>query len=855
MKLKPSLILAGMLCLAVSNGTAWAAAGPVRVFILAGQSNMEGAGRIEADPDRNGGQGSLEFLVKDAATAKRYAKLVHDAGQWRSRDDVWITYLDRSGPLTVGYGASRETIGPELGFGWTVGDAMEDPVLLIKCAWGGKSLAVDFRPPGAGKPPYSLGEKADAEVAEHPEIVGRSYRDTLGLVREALANIKQFVPGSDGSYVLSGFGWHQGWNDRINDDFNAEYESNLAHFIRDIRKDLGAPALPFVIAETGMTGPEETHPRALSLMRAQAAVAEHPEFRGNVGFVGTRTFWRPQERSPSDQGYHWNSNAETYFLIGEAMGVEILKLVNVGGGPVRAGEMSGYLIVPNERVPESFGGGFSMYVAAWPLLRNYPGNRFQSGLFGTWMFARLDEPPPEKLYSDIEGGLGWWRDTRFATETPKFIMGGVAPNFVEWANGPGAGQGRDWDRPAGKYGVAQLSPWLLWPPDGLNLRQGTRGDLFGYGYLPLPLTSARATTDGKDVPTGDQSWTLFLNTKNFKGPVAFFTPYFWSHTTVDHPQFAGLLLDSHPSDPNRHLQMETQYIPAFLSDGGDGETYARIAPTRFPQGTDAGSFLVHRIMSYTKGALWDPVKEWFEGGPPASGVIDPREAVVHRFTGSGNATWRIHTEDTPKEARVAVDWDAFARSTALDAHSFGYRWNEQAVAGAESGDLALVTLPEYFRLVKDEDARKSRWVPVPAGEVPERTGLKQLRFDGARDTAPAEPYLTPDNETSCWKKPGPVAGPFQVKLGDGSVLTYFWYRFADQPALLNAGLSEAEREAIQARAEELHRRWTIDREYLPPPEVGTLAELDPALIVEPPEGREVGYVPIVTRQEARTPSP
>ena len=128
------------------------------------------------------------------------------------------------------------------------------------------------------------------------------------------------MPGSDGRYELVGFGWHQGWNDRINDRFNAEYEANMANFIRDIRKDLSMPALPFVIAETGMTGPEEKHPRALSLMKAQAAVAEHPEFKGNVAFVGTKAFWRPQEESPSGQGYHWNTNAETYYLIGEAMG-------------------------------------------------------------------------------------------------------------------------------------------------------------------------------------------------------------------------------------------------------------------------------------------------------------------------------------------------------------------------------------------------------------------------------------------------------------------------------------------------------------------------------------------------------
>lgn len=830
---------------------AQAARKPVRVFVLAGQSNMEGHGIIAADPARNGGKGSLEFLVKDPATAKHFGHLVDGAGRWRTRDDVRIRYLDRNGPLTVGYGARRELIGPELGFGWVMGDALDEPVLLIKCAWGGKSLAVDFRPPSAGKPPYSLGAKGDAELARDPAVVGKFYREVVTLTKAALAGIKELVPGSDGSYVLSGFGWHQGWNDRINDKFNAEYESNLTHFIRDIRRDLGTPALPFVIAETGMTGPEEKHPRALSLMKAQRAVAERAEFRGNVAFVGTKSFWRPSEQSPSGQGYHWNSNAETYYLIGEAMGEAMKRLLEARGGPVRACEMAGYLIVPNERVPESFNAGFSMYVAAWPLLSAYPGNRFQSGLFGTWMFAQYEGRAPEKMYSDIEGGLGWWRDTRFATETPKFIMGGVAPNFVEWANGPGAGKGRNWNRPAGKYGVAQLTPWLLWPPDGLNLKQGTCGELLGYGYLPLPLTPPKATTAGKDVPTGENSWTLFLNAGNFKGPVAFFTPFFWSHTTVDEPRFAGMLLDSRPSNPNRHLQMETQYIPAVQSTDGKGETYARIAPTRFPRSADGDSLLVHRINSYNKKALWDAVKAWFEGGPQASGLINPREAVVHKFTGRGGATWRIYANDTPKDQRIPIAWETFATPRVLDGSIFGYRWNFQ---NGVSTDRTLTTLPEYYHLVKNEAGNSARWVPARAAEVPAETGLKDVRFERSRDPRP-EPYVTPDNEGSSWKKPGPSAGPFHVRLGDGSTLTYHWYRFADQPALLNADLTGKEREALQARVEMLHRNWGKDRDYLPPPTAGKLADLDPALIVSPPPGMEAGYVPIVTRQEATEHSP
>jgi alpha-galactosidase len=322
-------------CLGLASGHGQAvAAEPVKVYILAGQSNMEGTGFIAADPSRNGGKGSLEFVAKDPATAPRFRHLLDANGKWIVRDDVSITYLDRKGALTVGYGARPDRIGPELGFGVVVGDASEAPVLLVKCAWGGKSLAVDFRPPSAGPVPYSQGEKTDEAIKQDPQIVGKYYRETLSLAKAALANVGALVPGSEGrGHVLAGFGWHQGWNDRINDKHNAAYEENMAHFIRDMRRDLNAPKLPFVIAETGMNGPTETHPRALSLMKAQAAVAARPEFQGNVAFVPTRSFWRPQDQSPTGQGYHWNTNAETYYLIGDAMGRAMLDLSSAGKKP------------------------------------------------------------------------------------------------------------------------------------------------------------------------------------------------------------------------------------------------------------------------------------------------------------------------------------------------------------------------------------------------------------------------------------------------------------------------------------------------------------------------------------------
>jgi len=531
--------------------------------------------------------------------------------------------------------------------------------------------------------------------------------------------------------------------------------------------------------------------------------------------------------------------------------VFVLPLTILIGAPnqIQKGEMAGYLLVPNERVEKTYDAGFSIYVAAWPLVKEYPGNRFQTGLFGTWMHAMYDSKPAERLYSDIEGGLGWWRDTRFATETPKFIMGGVALNFMAWANGPGAGKGRSWDEPKGKYGIAQLSPWVLWPPDGLNLKQGTCGQLWGYGYLPLPLTEPKSTTAGKNVPTGNHCWTLFLSTANFKGPVAFFTPYFFSRVTAEKPELAGMFLDSRPSNPNRALQMETQYVPSVQVTDSKGVTYAKIAPTSFPRGPKGESVVVHQVTAYNKNALWNSVKAWFDGGPPASGAIDQSAAVTHTFPGRGGATWRIYNSRTPRDERAPIAWTSFATPFAPTPDTFGYRWNYDQVTKTDTKDGPLATLPEYYRLSKD--GGRPKWIPIPREDVPAKTGLDDVSFSRPAGP-PLEPYVTPDDPRSCWKKPGPVAGPFQAHPGDGTVVTYYWYRFADQPALLNADLTDKERESLQKRVEKIHRNWKKDREYLAPPKIGKLAAIDPALIVTPPKGLEAGYVPIVTRQAMAT---
>ncbi len=519
-----------------------------------------------------------------------------------------------------------------------------------------------------------------------------------------------------------------------------------------------------------------------------------------------------------------------------------------GAETIHKGNVGGYMITKVEKVDTSYNAGYSMYAAVWPLVKEYPGRSFQSGLFGTWMFPHNNGSLTKKdFYTDVEGGLGWWNDTEYATETPKFIMGGVQLNFVGWANGPGAGQERDWSNPKGKYGVAQLSPWVLWPPDGLNLKQGTCGELFGSGYLPLPLTEPKSTTAGKNIPSGNQCWTLFLNTGNFKGPVAFFTPYFWTEASVNDPKLSGLFLDQRPTQANKAFQMETQHIRSAEATDSKGQTYARIATTQYPLGSDGNSDLLHRLMVYNRKALWDKVETWFKGGASADGTIDLGGAVMQKFQKGVRSNWSLYGDHIPRDKRALLNITSYMDANVTDSATLRVRWGGELVARRETKNGSLVTLPEYYKLVKTSNDTIGKWIAVSPKDVPAETGLQNVTFNNTDPRTPVA-YVTPDDTGSCWKTPGPAAGPFKVKPGDGSTVTYYWYRFADQPALLNADLSKKEREEMQRRVELLHRNWTKDRKYLPAPMIGKLAEIDPALIVTPPKGMEVGYVPIVTQQ-------
>lgn len=327
--------------------------GRLKVFVLAGQSNMEGHGFVDSCCTQQRVlplkqmNGTLPWLLSQPQHRDQFKHLVDASGKYAVRQDVFVSYKRQddeswkvAGGLTVGQGHHRYsrspegalrdgswafTSGPEIGFGTLVGDYFEDPVLLVKTAWGGRDLVKHFRPPTS---------------AAKSGVVGPSYLKMLTEVDTLLADpadIKRIVPAYDPAkgYEMVGFLWHQGFNDHLSPDAVAEYAFNLGNLIRDLRAHWKVPGLLFSIAESGMVCHNATSGNGFNLCQAQAVPAADPEFKGKVGFVPTKAFYDATiAPDPSGGwGYHWNGSFWSYYNVGKASGESMVELVKANGIP------------------------------------------------------------------------------------------------------------------------------------------------------------------------------------------------------------------------------------------------------------------------------------------------------------------------------------------------------------------------------------------------------------------------------------------------------------------------------------------------------------------------------------------
>lgn len=315
----------------------------LKVFILSGQSNMEGVCHVS----------TIDFLGEDKQHGHLLKKFKPDGKTLVTRHDVWVANRGHYGKLAPGYGARKgdalgSRIGPEYAFGYFIGEALEEQVLLIKYAPGGRSLYTNFRPPSAGVP-----------AGADPTTVGEDYRGLAAYVHDTLKNLKTRFPKYDetGGYEIAGFVWFQGYNDLFGENSRQEYGQNLVHLIEDLRKEFQAPEMRVVVGIMGVNGPRNvSNFKQKAIRDGQASVNDVEEFKGTVKAVKTAHLLHPTllqikanwlyqkdrnlkeepvtkeeaallSRATSALGYHYFGSGRFFILAGKTFADTMLELL------------------------------------------------------------------------------------------------------------------------------------------------------------------------------------------------------------------------------------------------------------------------------------------------------------------------------------------------------------------------------------------------------------------------------------------------------------------------------------------------------------------------------------------------
>lgn len=522
-------------------------------------------------------------------------------------------------------------------------------------------------------------------------------------------------------------------------------------------------------------------------------------------------------------------------LVGFYFNGELYKLKGTTIPGFESSTLRGYMGAHYSRpVPSQYSYGFSFYTAIWSLL-DEPLAGFQVGLPGTWLLPNNNDffqpllPPgnfirelmPERgpywrdVFQTIEGSGGSWVSTKFPTTVPKYRMNGTINGYINEVSSPGWGFGQTSPLPPNAMGLAQLSNRLLVPPDGLTFDKKPGGEFLGKAWMALPIIPTRPNV-------GDQSWTFFISASNFKGALAFYVPQIWERYAEVYPTVLGRGLDSRPGIVGP-FTMELGAVPMDLQTSGAGKLYAKIPRLLFPTDGKDKTYLATDMARYSKSAMFNEVSQWFAGGQPVEG----------RFKEEGTYTPSLGVNPlgfSHGANRQLILFSQFVRTAILDTpgggKAFGLKWSPNSKPGV---------LPEFFiETPSGLDA-------IPEEQLPEDIKLKEKSFALANEGGP---YTSPTS----WQTPAPSSSQRTVRLSDGSRVTYAWYKFVDQPSVQAFKWTTEEKEIIQSRIEKIHNNWSTELNFMPPPTGGVLTTLDPALLVTPPEGLEVGYVPIVIRQ-------
>jgi hypothetical protein len=349
--------------------------------------------------------------------------------------------------------------------------------------------------------------------------------------------------------------------------------------------------------------------------------------------------------------------------------------------------------------------------------------------------------------------------------------------------------------------------------------------------MNLPLDSRR---DGVDrVQTGENHWTLFFNTANFKGPVAYFLPQLWSDLSRRDPNILGKGFDANPLVKHPAMAAEIGQIPVIEATRPETsriDTYAKIPTLNFPVDGQGRTVIAQDVRGYDTSTFADAFLAWRSGSGPVP-TLGPVGATELPFNDPDSPSLPIRQGVGETEPIVGLD-RTVTMSTFDDGAAFGFQWTS-------AQPNSTTQLPTYYA-----DTASGR---RPVTSVPASTRLVEATFP-----APARERVSYGPPVPNWWGIDPSLRVYTAKLNDRSAVRYVWMRFVDQPALRRINLTRTERTHLQRVVTRMQQTWSTTQDYMAPPSSGRLASFDANLLVTPPPGKEAGYVPVIISQTGYT---
>jgi hypothetical protein len=456
----------------------------------------------------------------------------------------------------------------------------------------------------------------------------------------------------------------------------------------------------------------------------------------------------------------------------------------------------------------------------------------------------------EGLFQTMEGGSGYWLG-KLPTSRVKWTIGSTTKCYTYWSNSP-LEVTNSQDLECDSLGVIAVSNRLLYPPDGIGFIDD---GMFGQAWINTPIGKLKRSDKKRAL-------TLIVDTKNFKGPIAYMLPDYYDVQGKWKDQNG----DSHPIQNFSNTGMNTgtaafewSTVPVYGHQSDSSRDF-RMPKMQFSFNEEGKkTTMMSAGKSWKlKSDLFKPLDQTMNSKKPTldeSKLLRNERGVIHACEGL-DTELTISFEDQV----VSIGAHAKHRTEADDMCTGVIDWDE--TNPSLNCNATHCKVKDSYTMVKETVTQKNNdeWV------------FKEASVE-AHDTTPSElqgnDVFPPHDFSLNYDRRAPVnlcgAKPSKKTLycrqtSSEDWIAWRWYWFHDQPGFRRLNLNTKQKTFLKRRIKRLHRAMQKNsplNEWLTTPSsMNKLVTIDPKLIIDPPAKKfKYGHVPIVVYQGMEKPNP